>query len=87
MTRSRSLDDMLSLSNQKTTKRRTIKRKVGGSKFYTTDFLKELEIGKEGYQMSLINHASFANYDIMVLFQSQENALKYQNQLANLSQV
>ncbi|KAK3742222.1 hypothetical protein QZH41_008996 [Actinostola sp. cb2023] len=42
MTRSRSLDDMLSFSNQKTIKRRSIKRKVGGSKFYTAELISEL---------------------------------------------
>ncbi|XP_048586717.1 myotubularin isoform X2 [Nematostella vectensis] len=47
MTRSRSLDDMLdahacSRSNR-TTKRQSLKRKVGGSKFYTDKFLSDLQ--------------------------------------------
>ncbi|XP_031564822.1 uncharacterized protein LOC116300167 isoform X2 [Actinia tenebrosa] len=42
MTRSRSLDDMLNVSNQTTLKRASLKRKVGGSKFYTERLLDEL---------------------------------------------
>lgn len=46
MTRSRSLDDMLSVSNQKAIKRASLKRKVGGSKFYTEQLLNELNRGE-----------------------------------------